>query len=275
MRTRRLGVSVAVVLALSALLLTGCDWKGPEPTAASVSANGPFAFETITVPAGNGFGGGTIYAPTDTSQGLYGGVALAPGFTENQSVVAWYGPFLASNGFVVITINTNGLFDLPPSRGDQLIAALTYLTGTSAVAGRVDANRLAVMGHSMGGGGSLEAAKKKPTLRAAIPLAPWNQTKDWSTNVTPTLIVACQSDSIAPIADHAVPFYASITSEKAYLEIAGAEHSCTSSRQADIAASSLAWLKRWVDGDTRYHQFLCPPPATSATISKYEATCPH
>jgi len=275
MRARRLGVSVAVVMAFATLLLTGCNWKGPDPTDATVSTNGPFAFETITVPAGNGFGGGTIYAPTDTSQGLFGGVALSPGFTEKQNVVAWYGPLLASNGFVVITIDTNGLYDFPPARGDQLLAALSYLTTTSAVASRVDASRLAVMGHSMGGGGSLEAAKKKPDLKAAIPLAPWDQTQDWSANVTPTLVVACQNDSIAPIKDHAVPFYGSITAEKAYLELAGVDHACPSSTNATIARSALSWLKRWVDGDTRYDQFLCPPPATSPAISAYQATCPY
>jgi dienelactone hydrolase len=272
---RRLGTSVAVVVALGALLLAGCDWKGPDPTPTSVSGNGPFAYETIVVPAGSGFGGGTIYAPTDLTQGLYGGVALAPGFTERQNVVQWYGPLLASNGFVVITIDTLGLYDLPPARGDQLIAALTYLTTTSAVASRVDPNRLAVMGHSMGGGGSLEAAKKKPALRAAIPLAPWDQTQDWSGNVTPTLIVACQNDSIAPVANHATPFYNSLTSEKAYLELAGVDHACPSSTNATIATYALSWLKRWVDGDTRYTQFLCPPPATGSVISKFEATCPY
>src|SRR4051794_11548181 len=110
MRVRRLGTSVAGVLALSALLLPGCDWKGPDPTVASVSANGPFAFAPPPVPAGNGFGGGTIYAPTDTSQGLYGALALAPGLTEKQEVVAWDGPLLPSHGFVVSTIDTNAGF---------------------------------------------------------------------------------------------------------------------------------------------------------------------
>ena len=44
---------------------------------------------------------------------------------------------------------------------------------------RIDASRLAVAGHSMGGGGSLEAALDRPSLQAAVPLAPWNATKSW------------------------------------------------------------------------------------------------
>lgn len=42
-------------------------------TAASVSAAaGTFATASVSVPAGNGFGGGTSYYPTDTSQGTFG-----------------------------------------------------------------------------------------------------------------------------------------------------------------------------------------------------------
>lgn len=39
---------------------------------------------------------------------------------------------------------------------------------------RVDSTRLAVAGHSMGGGGALIAAQNNPTLKAALPLTPWN-----------------------------------------------------------------------------------------------------
>ena len=82
----------AATLVLFAVL-AGCNWKGPNPTLASVSATtGPFAIAQVTVPAGNGFGGGTIYYPTDTSHGLYGGVAVVPGFISPQSSISWYGP---------------------------------------------------------------------------------------------------------------------------------------------------------------------------------------
>ncbi|NDU78499.1 alpha/beta hydrolase, partial [Actinomadura sp. DSM 109109] len=36
---------------------------------------------------------------------------------------------------------------------------------------------------------------------------------------------------------------------------------------------SIAWLKRYIDNDTRYEQFLCPPPGVTA-ISDYRHTCP-
>ena len=61
-----------------------------------------------------------------------------------------------------MTIDTLNVFNQPDERADQLQAALDYLVNRSTVANRIDRNRLAVMGHSMGGGGSIEAG---PTTR--------------------------------------------------------------------------------------------------------------
>jgi hypothetical protein len=41
---------------------------------------------------------------------------------------------------------------------------------------------------------------------------------------------------------------------------------------ATLAKYAIAWLKRYVDDDTRYEQFLCPAPSGS-TISQYRDTC--
>lgn len=209
---------------------------------------------------------------------MLGGVAISPGYTETQSAISWFGPRLASHGFVVITFNTNSGWDQPAARGTQLLAALDYLTGSSAVKNRVDPARLAVMGHSMGGGGALAASKTRPSLQASIPMTPWHTDKTWPEPVTPTLIIGAENDSIAPVSSHAEPFYESLSSaqEKAYLEINNASHSVTNSANATTSRYAIAWLKRFVDDDTRYDQFLCPPPATpSSTIQEYRSTCPN
>jgi predicted dienelactone hydrolase len=172
--------------------------RGPAPTSSSVDATrGPFATASTSVSrlSVSGFGGGTIYYPTSTAEGTFGVVAIAPGFTATQSSIAWLGPRIASQGFVVITIDTNSVYDQPASRGDQLLAALDYLTGRSSVRTRVDATRLAVMGHSMGGGGTLEAAADRPSLQAAIPLTGWDTRKSFSTNRVPTLVVGAETDT--------------------------------------------------------------------------------
>ena len=255
--------------------------RGPAPTERSIEASrGPFAVAQTTVSrlSATGFGGGTIYYPTDTSQGRFGGVAISPGFTALQSSIAWLGPRIASQGFIVFTIDTITTLDQPAQRGDQLLAALDYLVQRSptAVRNRLDSSRLAVMGHSMGGGGTLEAAKKRPSLKAAIPLTGWNLDTIWNDLRVPTLVVGAQLDLIAPILTFSLPFYNTIpaSTEKVYLELAGASHFAPNLPDTNIAKYSIAWLKRWVDNDTRYTQFLCPGPRFELAISNYMSSCP-
>jgi alpha-beta hydrolase superfamily lysophospholipase len=251
--------------------------RGPDPTLASIQASsGPFAVATTTVARGNGFGGGTVYFPTDTSQGTFGAMVIAPGFTERQNAVSWLGPRLASQGFVIFTIDTNSTTDQPTARATEMLAALDFLTGSSSpVRTRIDASRLAVSGHSMGGGGTLEATVRRTSLKAAVPMAPWDQTKSFSGDATPTLIVAAQNDNIAPVNQHARPFYNSISTArpKMYLELAGASHNTVNSANVTQAQFEIAFLKRFVDNDTRFTRFLCPN-STSSTISMIQSTCP-
>lgn len=273
-------------VALSLILITGTAQaaanpyeRGPAPTVASIeAASGPFAVSQTVVPSPvTGFGGGTIYYPTSTASGTFGAVAISPGFLGAQSAIAWLGPRLASQGFVVFTIDTISGWDPPDSRASQLLAALDYLTQQSSVRSRIDASRLGVMGHSMGGGGSLRAATQRPTLQAAIPLTAWHTTKSWPSVSVPTLMIGAENDSIAPVASHSEPFYTSLpaTLDKAYLELNNASHLAPISANTTIAKYSISWLKRFIDNDTRYEQFLCPAPRPGTLIEEYRDTCPH
>lgn len=252
--------------------------RGPDPTNASISAErGPFAVTQQTITNPRGFGGGIIYFPTSTAEGTFGAVAISPGFTARWSSLSWLGPRLASQGFVVIGIETNSVFDQPASRGNQLLAALDWaVTSSSPAASRIDRTRLAVAGHSMGGGGTLAAANTRPALQAAVPLAPWNQTKNWPNLRVPTLIVGGESDTVAPVAQHSEPFYNSIpaAAEKAYLELNNADHFFPNSPNTPTARLMISWLKRFVDDDTRYTQFLCPGPTAGGDTQEYRNTCP-
>jgi pimeloyl-ACP methyl ester carboxylesterase len=254
--------------------------RGPAPTTASIEATrGPFAVGQSTVSSFSvsGFGGGDIYYPTTTTAGTFGAVAIAPGYTASRSSMAWLAPRIASQGFVVFNIDTLTRSDQPASRGRQLLAALDHLTRSSSVRARVDANRLAVVGHSMGGGGTLEAADARPTLQAAIPLTPWNTDKTWSQLRVPTMVVGAENDSIASVRSHAIPFYTSLPAslDKAYLELNNASHFAPNSSNTTIAKFSISWLKRFVDDDLRYDQFLCPGPSTGTAVSDYRSTCPY
>ena len=255
---------------------TGEFRKGPDPTATNVTQNGTFATTTATVPSSvAGFGGGTITYPTSTTSGTFGAIAFAPGFTATNASYTWVGPRIASHGFVVFAINTDSRFDNPSSRATQLQNALNYLVNSSVAASRIDRNRLAVGGHSMGGGGSLIAADRNAALQAAVPLQPWNSS---STNFSgvdvPTAIVGAQNDTIASVNAHSIPFYNSIpaASEKALVVVSGASHGLGTTLNTIQARTMLVWLKRYVDNDTRFEPFICP--LVTSGVSDYRNTCP-
>jgi predicted dienelactone hydrolase len=271
-------VAAPSTLTPAAVVMANPNERGPAPTRASIEATrGSFATATTTVSsfAARSFGGGTIYYPTTTTAGKFGAVAISPGYTASQSSISWLGPRLASQGFVVFTIDTQSRYDQPTERGDQLNAALTYLTQSSAVRDRIDPTRLAVMGHSMGGGGVLEAAKDNPALQATIGMTPYNIDKTWPEVTSPSLIIGAQDDTVAPVRSHSIPFYNGLTNltQKAYLELRGASHYAPNSSNTTIASHSISWLKRFVDDDLRYSQFLCPAPTTSTAISAYQSPC--
>ncbi|MFE7077184.1 alpha/beta hydrolase [Streptomyces sp. NPDC057620] len=270
-----LAVSVSV-LPQEAQAGPGDYQRGPDPTEQSITAErGPFATAQTTVD-GPTFKQGTAYYPTDTGQGTFGAVVVSPGFVTPEALISWYGPRLASQGFVVLTLETESGFDQPDDRATQMLNALDHLVRSSSVRTRIDPNRLAVMGHSMGGGGSLKASESRPSLKAAVPLMPWNNDKTWQTDRVPTMIIGAENDVIASPGSHAEVFYDSLTAapEKAYLELRGADHNVALSSDVTIAKYSIAWLKRFVDEDVRYDKFLCPAPATNTRISEYRSTCP-
>lgn len=256
--------------------------KGPDPTSSSLNASaGPFAVSTASVSSSvSGFGGGTIYYPT--TAGSYAVVAVCPGFTGTQSSISWFARRLASHGFVTIAMDTNSIYDQPSSRATQLRAALNYLVNSSSstVRSRIDASRRGVAGHSMGGGGTLIASGQDSTLKAGIPLTPWNSSTNFSNVRVPQLIIGADGDSIAPAASHARPFYASITqAEKAYGELNGASHFTPNSTDERIGRYGVSWAKRWLDNDTRYTDFLCGSAhtayATTSRFDRYQSTCPY
>jgi predicted dienelactone hydrolase len=254
------------------------------PTSSSLNATSGYlsiSSESVSRLSASGFGGGTIYYPRTAGQ--YGLIAISPGFTATQSSVAWIGEKLSSHGFVVIVINTNSTLDQPSSRARQLRAALSHvLTRASAtVRGRIDPSRQAVAGHSMGGGGSLIAAEDDPTLKAAFPLTPWNTTSSFTQVRVPTMIFGADGDTVAAVTVHARPFYTSIpsTTSKAYAELQNATHFAPNVRNEAIGRYGVAWMKRFMDGDTRYSTFLCGAEHnsynTALRFDRYQSNCPY
>ncbi|PKM29547.1 MAG: alpha/beta hydrolase [Gammaproteobacteria bacterium HGW-Gammaproteobacteria-11] len=263
--------------------------RGPNPTLSFVEGSrGQHSVSTRSVSGlVSGFGGGTIHYPNNTT-GTMAAVVVIPGFVSAESSIDWWGPKLASYGFVVMTIDTNSGFDQPPSRARQINSALDYLVSQnsasgSPVRGMIDTSRLGVIGWSMGGGGTIRVAGEG-RIKAAIPLAPWDTSSYYSRRVSaPTLIIACESDVIAPVRNHASPFYNNIPNsiEKAFVELDGGSHYCGNgggfgAYDAELGRFGVSWMKRFLDEDTRYSQFLCGPNhASDRDISEYRGNCPY
>ena len=106
-------------------------------------------------------------------------------------------------------------------------------------------------------------------------LQPWNIFQSFANVRVPTAIIGAQNDAIAGVTGHSEPFYEQIpaASEKSYVEVTGADHFLGNSFNATQGRQVLSWFKRYIDDDTRYSQFLCPPPS-GPTIVEYRNTCP-
>jgi triacylglycerol lipase len=269
-----------------ALLLAACAGTGPgissDVSVASLSADGQYTVMTYTdFPSVTEFAVGTIYYPANAPEPV-GGVAVAPGFTEMQRHIDWWGPRLASHGYAVLILDTNERREQPDLRASALMAAVRVLRDEngrrgSPLFGKVDASKMAIMGHSMGGGGTLLAANEHSAeLRAAIPFTPWEPVADLSGVTVPTLVMAGSADRIAPVADHAWRHFNLIpeSTTKVYMEVDGGDHYIAdSTRGADlptVGRYAIAWLKLYVDGDERYRDFIYGPRTVDADkFSRY------
>lgn len=234
-----------------------------------IKKDGPYAVGSQALP-GAGFGSGTIYAPTKAGQ--YALVAVCPGFVSPESSITAISKRLATHGFVVVTIATSTIFDFPSSRANQILAALQAASKvtTGNAAGKIDTTRMVASGWSMGGGGTLIATSKTPTLKAAVAYAPWDTSTTPSSKITvPTIIFGATGDVIAPVSGHSQKFYDAIpkATSKALAVLQGSSHFFPNSADDPVSYNNIAWNKRFVDGDTSYGQFLTGADAKWASFT--------
>jgi dienelactone hydrolase len=234
------------------------------------------------------FAGATIFYPLTLSfDAPMGGLVLAPGFRASQSNYDWWGPALASLGYAVMIIDTNSPSDGLEARKQALIAGVSFLKDQndnpdSPLNGKFDTSRVAIMGHSMGGGAALAAAAELgEQIRAVIPLAPYcceaggSFASDFSALDTPALIIASAVDEVAPPAEHARMLYDNLADgSKLYMELAEGNHMLVANGGSDLATIgkfTLAFLKVYLEGKENLRPFISEPGSDyRERFSRYE-----
>ncbi len=285
-------IRIRQLLTLILALSLWANAAAQEISRESLGRPGPYQVAYYSsYPAVAEFSAATIYFPANKGQD-FAGIAIAPGFTETQEHMSWWGTHLASHGFAVLTLDTNELRDDPSTRADALMAAIGVLRNESermggTLRGKILTDRMAIMGHSMGGGGTLIAANgNSAELKAAIPFTPWQPDGDFSEISIPTLIIAGENDRIAAVAEHAAPHFESLSSDipKMYLEVKGGNHFIANTDVGDarltpnidvhdlVGGMAVAWLKLFVDGDENYRDAVFGeiPVSDRERLSKLE-----
>jgi len=254
--------------------------RGEEPTMDSAMKNGPYEVATYTdgFKDGAAFLAGTIYYPKD-AEPPFAGIVACPGFTALQDSVAPWGPFLASHGIVVMTIDTNTTGDSVDQRQEALMDALGSLKAEqsrsgSPLEGKLDMTRFGLMGWSMGGGGTWLNANTHPELKTALSLAGHIATQIGGaaqfTKVTvPTLLLAGSADDAILGGAMSQPVYEAIpeSTPKLLYEIAGASHFDIQPMSGGglFGLYGLSWQKVFLEGDERYKKFLLLPKPDNAS----------
>jgi len=232
---------------------------------------GPFRVDTFRISGAQDYGGGTVFFPTN-AQPPFAAFVMCPGFTARQSSIREWGPFFASHGIVLMTIDTSSTRDPVNSRDDQLLAALDDLRAEnvrrgSPLAGALDLSRLGVSGWSMGGGGSWLAGQATPGLRSVLTLAGHHRTAGGARAVAqnlrvPTLMFAGsadtailgggnQSQEVFEIMDDDTP--------KMLYEVQGEGHFSWGTPRTNggaVGRYALSWQKVFLEGDERFLPFL-------------------
>ena len=210
------------------------------------------------------FAGAMVFYPLTLSfDPPNGAVAFVPGFRAPASIYEWWGPALASLGYSVFILETNTPTDTLSARADALVAAVDFIKAESQnpkapVANKIDPEKIAIMGHSMGGGASLAAATQiGDDIKAVIPLALYccepgqSFSGDYNSLTVPAMIIASAEDEVAPPAEHAKLLYDSIGGSKTYVEFASGDHMFVSNsgeQKAALGRFVLAFLKDNLDG---------------------------
>ncbi len=263
------------------------------------SGRGPYRVATGTVVAANF---NTVYYPTNAPGKSSAIVFCPPYLTMAMQYSAAWGNWLASHGIICCTFDTTTIMDQVTQRDNEQWRVVQALKTSTLLSGKLDSSRMAVMGWSMGGGATwINASKHADQLKCAFSLAGHNATAWYNTDLltmgdprelneignasgrligVPTLLINGAADSSilgGPAAgvgpNQSLSVYNNIPNNipKAYLlsaRPAGHFHWFTPTMAGNgVAELGLAFLKTYLDGDTRWKPFIQRP---STKVADYK-----
>jgi dienelactone hydrolase len=264
------------VLATSSVIIRNDEAPG------RYTGNGPYAYRSYQLPTSTSTGGATVYYPTGTNAvPSFSGIVYCPPYTGTQTMLAAWGPFFASHGIVLVTFDTNSIYDTVESRASQQRTIIDRLKSentrsASPLNGKLDTSRVGAMGWSMGGGATWINSAEYTGLKTAMTLAGHNlsamniNSKGYNTKC-PTLIMCGELDNtyLGGLGQSS-GVYTNIPAgiPKVLYEIASAGHfswATPTMADDDVAAIALAFQKTFLDGDTRWAQYIARPITNVST----------
>ena len=255
---------------------------GPYSVATS-TASIPGATAGRTLPA-------TLFVPTGgpTPRPL---VVISPGFQLSRTQYTSLAHHMATWGFAVISTDyaDTGLFADHTALAEDVPAAITWALAQSSLA--VDAQRVAVAGHSLGGDISAYALSLDPRIKAMVG---WDPVDASNPSVVPekmgsvTAAIAVVGETTdasggfmpcAPAGDNFQAFFAASPAPAVEVTIVGASHMnwvddpscavcgfCTAGTASAASVHTItrrldvAWLRRQLLGDTSMDAWIDHPP---------------
>jgi hypothetical protein len=241
----------------------------PKTDAVNTDRMGPHQFMKYTDGLKSSvYSSAIVYYPTD-AEPPFASMVFSPGFTATkEDYENFLGPLMASHGLVIMLTSPTSTSDQPPARADDLEDALKQIAAEneregSPLKGKLATDRQAITGQSMGGGGTCIAANRLANkIRCAMPFEPWEPGMTFPKIQAPVMFIAAQSDTIAGVAQNALPFYMSVpdTVKKYYVEFAGASHYLTTGDQGtnyEVQSKyMIAFFKVYLEDDMRYMDVL-------------------
>jgi dienelactone hydrolase len=182
----------------------------------------------------------------DESGAPYPGIVVSSGLYSGEWAVTWISDHLTSHGYVTL-----GFTPPDPGLGDWTQWAEGFIGGirelkrqsgqaSSPIYGLLDTERFGIIGMSMGGGGSVEAAGTAGSeVDAAVALAPGGYSSDRFAGGNVTSVMKAAANITVPIQlqvgsndamvppQRVLPFYTDLipdTTVKQYVEVDGGNH---------------------------------------------------